>query len=48
MSSMPSVSLMFPAISVSSTRPPHRAIDNDADTFCHWFQLMASSGFRHK
>jgi len=23
------------------------AIDNDADTFCHWFQPMASSGFRH-
>jgi len=23
------------------------ATDNGADTFCHWFQPMASSGFRH-
>mmetsp|Transcript_14784 Transcript_14784/g.30430 ORF Transcript_14784/g.30430 Transcript_14784/m.30430 type:complete len:706 (-) Transcript_14784:148-2265(-) len=23
------------------------AIDNDADTFCHWFQPMAASGVRH-
>ena len=24
-----------------------RAVDNGANTYCHWFQPMASSGVRH-
>jgi len=27
--------------------PINRAVDNGANTYCHWFQPMASSGVRH-